>query len=558
MSLETTELISVAQITVPTNKLVHHSLDIILRDQLRDEFEGTCNQHGFVKKISQIKYVGHGKIVSGADSCPVTFPIAYSASIVNIRKNDLIFGARIIMIEEFGIVCTTKESIVDIVIKSTDLPENYQSQFQINDIINVRSQIDGNFTIRGNKIYTIGTLHYYTVHDSLDNLCKFSLSQDDNPLPQLEIRASPKPALQFFGVDQKFEEFKNTSPMYKHKRYRTVRDILNPYELLWPSEYYQKFSKKHTVPKIQAISRAYFKMWEILKVFTKLVNIEDKQFVSSNLAEGPGGFIQAILDYREKYSPNHAKDKFYGLTLPSENTAVVPKFDQEFINKHSGKKLFIEYGNLTVPSEIKGYVAKFNKNKANIVTGDAGFPFAVISGVGHQEQIMTQLLFSQVFVALQVQKKGGSFVCKMFDSYTQPTMFILRIIRKYYKSMVLFKPESSRPANAEKYIVAYKFKGPLSAADLKILTKLHTDMHKNDPSGGINPDKYIGEIDGLETDPQFEKELVVYNRKLLANQKEKLREISIAIEMGTIYGPQYFNRQEQIAQNWCRKFDIPT
>lgn len=564
MSLETKKFVSLAHITVPANALVRTDLEMILRNKLKDEFEGMCNQEGFVKKIDKIDHIGNGRIVEGADTCPITFPVAYSSDIIQIHQNDLIFGARITMIEEFGIVCT-KDGIIDIVIKSTDLPENYESKYNLNDHINVRAQIDGEFTVKGNKIYTIGKLHYYSVNNSLDKICKFITKNTGLPTDftrkKIKFLTTTDPAVpkEDLGIDIEFEDYKNQVGLERenNKNYRVFRDALNPYELLCPTDYYKKLSGKGTIPKIQVISRAYFKMWEILKTFSKLVDTNETNFVCANLAEGPGGFIQAILDYREKYSPkNNGSDKFHAITLPSTDQTMIPKFDKDFLKKHENKKLFIEYGDLTKPKDIAGFIKKFAKSEADLVTGDAGFQFD-ISGRNVQEQVIQQLLFSQLLIALSVQKKGGSFVCKMFDAYTEPTIFILQLVRKYYKTVIIFKPETSRPANSERYIIAYRFIG-ISPEELKNLHELHQEWNKLDPSGGLKPTKFISKFIGQEISKDFQDEIKVYNQKLSGYQKENFREIGAALETGDQINAEYYNRQETIAIEWCEKMDIPT
>lgn len=566
MSLKTTRHVSLAHITVQANALVKTSLDTIIRNKLRDEFEGICNQEGFVKRIDKIDYIGNGVIVEGADACPITFPVAYSADIITIKKGDLIFSARITMIEEFGIVCT-KDGIIDIVIKSTDLPEGYESKFNINDTINIRSQIDGEFTVKGNKIYTIGKLHYYTINDSLDKIFKFITKSTGLPsdflTKKIKIITTPAPAdpKESLGYDPEFEKYKQQIGYEKDndgsKEYRIIRDTLNPYELLAPSEFYKKISGKRTIPKIEVINRAYFKMWEVLKTFSKLVDIKNEKFISANLAEGPGGFIQAILDYREKYAPKVSdNDRFHAITLESTDSAVIPVFNKEFVKKHEkSKKLSIEYGDLTNPKDVQQFTKKFKAgNEADLVTGDAGFQFN-ISGYSLQEQLIAQLLFSQLLVALNIQKKGGSFVCKMFDAYTEPTVFILQLVRKYYKTAIIFKPETSRPANAERYIIAYQFIG-ISPQELTRLNELHQEWHNMDPSGGLKPTKFISKLVGQNINIDFQEELKVYNQKLLSYQKESLREINDALDIGIKFNKDYYDKQEKIAIAWCEKMDI--
>ena len=52
--------------------------------------------------------------------------------------------------------------------------------------------------------------------------------------------------------------------------------------------------------KLKILSRAFYKLWEILFMFD-LIKIDNNKFTSVNLAEAPGSFIQAILYYREKF-----------------------------------------------------------------------------------------------------------------------------------------------------------------------------------------------------------------------------------------------------------------
>ena len=50
-----------------------------------------------------------------------------------------------------------------------------------------------------------------------------------------------------------------------------------------------------------------------------LIDINNKNFVSAHLAEGPGSFIQATMFYREKYSKYWKDDKYYAITIHPED-----------------------------------------------------------------------------------------------------------------------------------------------------------------------------------------------------------------------------------------------
>lgn len=45
-------------------------------------------------------------------------------------------------------------------------------------------------------------------------------------------------------------------------------------------------------------SRAYFKLWETISTNKLLLKYFNKPMQIANLAEGPGGFIHCLVDYR--------------------------------------------------------------------------------------------------------------------------------------------------------------------------------------------------------------------------------------------------------------------
>ena len=64
----------------------------------------------------------------------------------------------------------------------------------------------------------------------------------------------------------------------------------------------------------------------------------------------------------------------------------------------------------------------------------------------------------QLCFALALQKKGGTFILKIFDIFTQATIDIIYILASLYKKVYIIKPCTSRTANSEKYIVCKDFK----------------------------------------------------------------------------------------------------
>ena len=72
-------------------------------------------------------------------------------------------------------------------------------------------------------------------------------------------------------------------------------------------------SKKKCISKYKPLSRSYFKMIEIFDYFfldTYVCNEENVPIKTFHLAEGPGGFLEAIVKRR-----NNINDTYIGMTL---------------------------------------------------------------------------------------------------------------------------------------------------------------------------------------------------------------------------------------------------
>ena len=50
----------------------------------------------------------------------------------------------------------------------------------------------------------------------------------------------------------------------------------------------------------------------------------------------------------------------------------------------------------------------------DIITGDGGFDFSI--DYNKQEILAVRLIFTQIVYALHLQKKGGTFILKIFDT----------------------------------------------------------------------------------------------------------------------------------------------
>jgi 23S rRNA U2552 (ribose-2'-O)-methylase RlmE/FtsJ len=174
-----------------------------------------------------------------------------------------------------------------------------------------------------------------------------------------------------------------------------------------------------------------------------------------HLAEGPGGFIEALVGLRKC-----SLDNYVGMTiLDNNNDSNIPAWKKsEYFLKHN-KNVFIEKGvdntGNILSLENFEYCKDKYASKMDLVTADGGFDFSI--DFNNQEINISRLLFAQVSFALIMQKKGGSFILKIFDSFMQHTIDILFILSSFYEKVYIIKPQTSRYANSEKYIVCKGF-----------------------------------------------------------------------------------------------------
>ena len=230
-----------------------------------------------------------------------------------------------------------------------------------------------------------------------------------------------------------------------------------------PCEYIHTIipGKKKSVAKKKPLSRSYFKMIELMyffKLLEKDYNSKNNSINSFHLAEGPGGFIEALVHIR-----NNTNDKYIGMSiLDDDNNPNIPgwKKSKNFLQENKNVKL--EHGKDGTGDILKienfEYCKNTYKNSMEIITGDGGFDFSV--DFNNQEYNISQLLFAQVAYALIMQKEKGHFILKIFDCFMQQTIDILAILSSFYEKVYITKPQTSRYANSEKYLVCKGFNGP--------------------------------------------------------------------------------------------------
>lgn len=233
-------------------------------------------------------------------------------------------------------------------------------------------------------------------------------------------------------------------------KWDNVKKYTNPYEYIHTSCPGYKFS----ISRLKPLSRSFFKLIEIYNTF-KLADIFNKKNINTfHLAEGPGGFIEAMTFLR-----NNKKDNYIGMTLIDNNTNVPGwKKTDTFLKNNPNVQIEVgsdKTGNLYETENLQYCMDKY-KNSIDFITADGGFDFSI--DFNKQEEIAFRLIFSQIAFAITMQKVNGCFVLKVFDIFLRPTIELLFLLSSFYENVYISKPNTSRYANSEKYIICKKFK----------------------------------------------------------------------------------------------------
>jgi len=261
-----------------------------------------------------------------------------------------------------------------------------------------------------------------------------------------------------------------TKPLIQSKSFARPTGVINKtnyylYENSNQSEDNEEEKTEHDFTNIKSNTRQSHPFRTKYSFCYSNRGIETNQFEDMNtistpirtfhLAEGPGGFIQALLELR-----NNPFDKYIGMTIVDEKDGNVPSWKKSdgFLKKYCNN-VFIENGvdktgNILHLCNFVGCVEKYG-NSMDFITADGGFDFSF--DFNSQETHIIRLLFSQIAFAVCMQKKGGTFILKVFDCFMLHTLDILYLLSSFYENTYLCKPETSRYANSEKYIVCKNF-----------------------------------------------------------------------------------------------------
>jgi 23S rRNA U2552 (ribose-2'-O)-methylase RlmE/FtsJ len=294
--------------------------------------------------------------------------------------------------------------------------------------------------------------------------------------------------------------------------------------------------------KYTPLSRSFFKLTEIWSLIDLIpIKYKNKSGYIANIAEGPGGFIEAIYKQRKV---SGIFDTYYATTLYATNKNI-PGWNQLLRRKThflNNKNVNLKTGNLYEKNTILNYSSFFKENKAFLVTCDGGFDYS--DDFNNQEINSRRIIYAEIITTLLIQEKGGNMVCKMFDIFTYFSIQLLYILSIFYEKINIIKPVTSRPANSEKYIISLGFKG--------------TDISKECIDSMLNVlDKWDTEneiiIEDLNVPDIFIEQIKDINLYYTNNQKKYITKTLNYIKNFTKYN---INEQIKYSDLWFDKYNV--
>uniref|UniRef100_A0A914ZFD5 Cap-specific mRNA (nucleoside-2'-O-)-methyltransferase 1 n=3 Tax=Parascaris univalens TaxID=6257 RepID=A0A914ZFD5_PARUN len=292
------------------------------------------------------------------------------------------------------------------------------------------------------------------------------------------------------------------------------------------------------------------------------VNTDRKEplFYFADVCAGPGGFTEYVLWRKGFYNA-----KGFGFTLAGKDDfklerfmAASPEYFEPYYGKHGD-------GDVMKPDNIISLEEVVMKGTNNVgvdlMMADGGFS---VEGKENIQEILSKRLYlCQFLVALSIvrpasaSRAGGVFFCKLFDIFTPFSVGLVYLMYIAFKRISLHKPNTSRPANSERYIIcdglteegATKVKDYLTAVNNK-LDELEKNKTTNKDVNEVIPSSVI------HSDDLFMDYLVTHNERMVKRQTQYLDKYrSFAKNVGQIDTDQAKLREDCL--HYWRVPDVP-
>ncbi|XP_043251108.1 cap-specific mRNA (nucleoside-2'-O-)-methyltransferase 1 [Colletes gigas] len=313
---------------------------------------------------------------------------------------------------------------------------------------------------------------------------------------------------------------------------RRARTRSNPYETIRGSI----FLNRAAVKMANMDSACNF-------MFTNPQGLQNNELLYfADVCAGPGGFSEYVL-WKKKW---HAKG--FGFTLKNENDFKLDDFYAgpcETFHPYYGPK---ENGDVYDPSNQDAFreliMTHTNGKGVHFMMSDGGFSVEGQENV--QEILSKQLYLCQCLVALMIVREKGHFVTKLFDIFTPFSAGLVYLMYHCFEKICIFKPNSSRPANSERYLICKK-KRPGTEIITQYLKHINHLILTKDENNDV---LQLVQFEELEREQRFLQYLRESNNSLGKKQIIGLRKIAAFCENSTLVEVTQADMRKECLKYW--------
>lgn len=326
-------------------------------------------------------------------------------------------------------------------------------------------------------------------------------------------------------------------------RWELVKKMVNPYEMVYTHE---DPNFHPSIAVIKPLSRSYFKLIEMLDIlqFFERLPKQTPKIRTAHIAEGPGGFIQAVVDITERNKK--ILQTATAMTLkPTDQRVPGWRRASPFLHNHQEVRLHYGVdGTGDVYREANQDSFVVAAGHVNLFTADGGFDFSINYDI--QEQKVYNLLVCSATTGLRCLATGGCFVLKLFDICSESTMILIALMGRCFTEWTLYKPALSRPCNSERYFLGRGFKGlqpQMLKSFLEIQRQALEDSYPVNAAAVLSPE----ELSYIESN----------GRKTTQDQLSAIEIAEKWAENTDAWYTDQLPRDFQTSLTWCQKFRVP-
>ncbi|GBM25579.1 Cap-specific mRNA (nucleoside-2'-O-)-methyltransferase 1, partial [Araneus ventricosus] len=293
---------------------------------------------------------------------------------------------------------------------------------------------------------------------------KISIKEEVCWMPDLDLKPFKLSRLrEWMAEGKKIETIAGETEFCDPDILKNVITYKSVFDKLEPEEMRKARTRSNPFETIRGgifLNRAAMKMANIDTMFdfmfTDPKDIYGKSAVGENellyfadVCAGPGGFSEYVL-WRKKW-----ECKGFGFTLKGQNDFKLEDFfagPPETFEPYYGED---GDGDIYSPRNLKSFQKFVRSNTdgrgVHFMMADGGFS---VEGRENEQEILSKRLYlCQFLCALLIVRKGGHFVCKLFDLFTAFSVGLVYLMCMAFEKICIFKPNTSRPANSERYII---------------------------------------------------------------------------------------------------------